>query len=145
MAPHGRTIIVIGSGPKIGSHVAALFATRGFTQVALLSRNEARLKEDQAFVLQRVVEAGIKSITIKTYPVDLQAEPERLQEALQKVGKDLGVPEVVVFNASKLEASAMFEYEERSMEQSFRVGNSISISVRVLKNHASCNTAGIPS
>lgn len=116
-----RTIVVLGSGPKIGSHVAALFATRGFTNVALLSRNSDRLKEDQAFVLEQAVKAGIKSITIKVYSIDLQGDVESVRAVLRKVESDLGPPEVLLYNASKLERSAMFEYQEKSMEESYRV------------------------
>lgn len=42
---HG-TLLVLGSGPGIGVHVAQLFAERGFQQVILASRDAARLKKE---------------------------------------------------------------------------------------------------
>lgn len=45
MAPHG-TLLVLGSGPGIGVHVAQLFAERGFRQVILASRDASRLQKE---------------------------------------------------------------------------------------------------
>jgi len=124
MSSSSKTIVVLGSGPKLGSHVAALFASRGFNNVALLSRNEDRLKEDQQFVLEQAVKGGVKNIEIKVYPVDLQGDPQVLRDVLKVVENDLGPPEVLLYNASKLERSAMFEYTEMALEQGYRVSSS---------------------
>jgi len=45
-----RLIVVLGSGPGIGSQTAAHFAAQGFNRVALLSRNKQRLPEDAATI-----------------------------------------------------------------------------------------------
>ena len=125
MSSSNKTIVVLGSGPKIGSHVAALFASRGFNNVALLSRNADRLKEDQQFVLEQAVKGGVKNIAIKVYPVDLQGDPQAIRNVLKTVETDLGPPEVVLYNASRLERSSMFEYTEIALEQGYRVSTII--------------------
>ena len=40
-----RLLVIVGTGPGIGLAAASLFASKGFN-VALLSRNPDRLKED---------------------------------------------------------------------------------------------------
>lgn len=72
-------------------------------------------------MLEQAVKAGVKSITIKFYPIDLQGDAEDVRAALRKVESDLGPPEVLLYNASKLEPSVMFDYQEKSMEESYRV------------------------
>jgi len=121
MSLSSKTIVVLGSGPKIGRHVAALFATHGFDNIALLARNVDRLRDDQEFVLEQAKKGGAKRIAIKVYPVDLQADPQDLKDVLSAVENDLGPPEVVVYNASKLEKSAMFEYTENALVENYKV------------------------
>jgi short-subunit dehydrogenase len=54
----GKALVVLGSGPGIGVGVACNFAVRGFTHVALVSRDQDRLKKDQDTVLDAIQERG---------------------------------------------------------------------------------------
>ncbi|KAF2437098.1 NAD(P)-binding protein [Tothia fuscella] len=112
-----RLIIILGSGPGIGVGVASHFASKGFNKIALLSRNADRLKEDAMRVEST---EGVKGITVKTYTVDL-AESGSLVGVLDEVEKELGVPEVVVYNASLLGGSKFFEVEEEEVQKSLQI------------------------
>jgi NAD(P)-dependent dehydrogenase (short-subunit alcohol dehydrogenase family) len=98
MAPGNKVLIVIAAGPLIGVAVAALFASRGFTHVALLSRDSKRLKEDYARVSPNG--KGPHAI-VQTFSADV-SDPVNLTEALQQVEADFGVPEVIVYNGSRI-------------------------------------------
>ena len=50
----GKTLVVLGSGPGIGVAIAKTFSVRGFTHIALVSRNEERLRKDEDAVLDAV-------------------------------------------------------------------------------------------
>jgi short-subunit dehydrogenase len=50
----GRTLIILGSGPGIGVSVAKTFCVRGFTHVALVSRDKKRLDQDEDDVLDAI-------------------------------------------------------------------------------------------
>jgi NAD(P)-dependent dehydrogenase (short-subunit alcohol dehydrogenase family) len=120
MSPPNRLIIILGSGPGIGVGVAAYFASQGFDRVALLSRNAERLKVDAESVHSTVKQAGAAAATVKTYPVDLADSPALLK-VLEAVEKELGVPEVVVYNASLLARSKFFELREQDIEAGLKV------------------------
>jgi NAD(P)-dependent dehydrogenase (short-subunit alcohol dehydrogenase family) len=109
-----RFILVLGSGPGIGVGVASCFAEKGFRKVALLSRNAARLKEDAASVTT-ASEAGVK-----TYAADL-ADSEGLKTVLSTIETEMGIPDVVVYNASHLTKSTLGEYGEDEVEVDLRV------------------------
>ena len=79
----GKTLLVFGSGPGIGTSVASTFAVRGFTHIALVSRDSARLKEDQDRVLDAIQERGY-SCQVKTWTCDV-ADLEALRKLLKEV------------------------------------------------------------
>jgi NAD(P)-dependent dehydrogenase (short-subunit alcohol dehydrogenase family) len=47
---HHGALVIFGSGPGIGVHVASRFARGGFEKVVLVSRDAARLRND-AFIV----------------------------------------------------------------------------------------------
>jgi len=120
MTVSDRLIVVLGSGPGIGIGVASLFASRGFSRVALLSRNAERLQTDAKSVLGAVNGSESHSVNVKTYSVDL-ADSKALERALGQIESDLGVPEVVVYNASHLTTSKFFNYTEEEINEDLKV------------------------
>jgi len=111
-----KLIVILGSGPGIGVGVASLFASRTFTKVALLSRNTERLREDA----ESVRKAASKDAVIKTFSIDL-ADTKAIERVLSEVEKELGAPEVVVYNASNVSGSRFFAYGEEGVEKDFKV------------------------
>lgn len=77
-APHGA-LVIFGSGPGIGVHVASRFARGGFEKVVLLSRNHRRLSDD-AFL----VHSNAPQVEVSTIAVDLTV-PADLDRALQEI------------------------------------------------------------
>jgi NAD(P)-dependent dehydrogenase (short-subunit alcohol dehydrogenase family) len=120
MSSSNRLIVILGSGPGIGVGVASYFASQGFNHVALLSRNAERLAVDAESVHSAVKEAGAAEATIKTYPVDLADSPALLK-VLQTLEAELGVPEVVVYNASLVSGSRFFAIGEEDIEAGLKV------------------------
>jgi short-subunit dehydrogenase len=111
-----RSILILGSGPGIGVGVAAHFAAQGFNKVALVSRNADRLeKEDKVTVSKATPEAEVK-----TYAADL-SKYEDIPELLSTIEKDIGVPEVIVFNAAHLTKSVVGEYTAKEVEFDLQV------------------------
>jgi NAD(P)-dependent dehydrogenase (short-subunit alcohol dehydrogenase family) len=111
-----KLLIMLGSGPGIGVGVSSYFAARGFNKIALLSRTAERLQIDA----DSVKKAASPGTEIKTYAVDL-ADTKAIEKALVDVEKDLGTPEVVVYNASHLTQSKLFEYGEGEIEVDLKV------------------------
>jgi NAD(P)-dependent dehydrogenase (short-subunit alcohol dehydrogenase family) len=117
-----KVLVVVAAGPLIGVGVAAFFAQKGFTHVALLSRNAERLLQD-AKDAGLPVRADEKSITIKTYAADVTI-PKSLNDALRKVEADFGVPEVVVYNGSRVSFASLSHWDnwtEEDMVTDFKV------------------------
>jgi NAD(P)-dependent dehydrogenase (short-subunit alcohol dehydrogenase family) len=111
-----KLLIMLGSGPGIGVGVSSLFASRIFNKIALLSRNAERLKTDA----ERVQKAATPGTEVRTYSVDL-ADTKAIETALAAVEKELGTPEVVVYNASHLTGSKLFTYTEEDIEIDLKV------------------------
>jgi NAD(P)-dependent dehydrogenase (short-subunit alcohol dehydrogenase family) len=82
MATKSPVVLILGSGPNIGHHVAQSFAAKGY-KIALVSR---KAKEEDSV-------AG-DSISISS---DF-SKPESLIDVFAQVKKRLGIPSVVVYN-----------------------------------------------
>ncbi|KAJ5409145.1 short-chain dehydrogenase [Penicillium cosmopolitanum] len=83
MASTTPVILILGSGPNIGHHVAQAFATKGY-KVALASRS---LKEEASNADQIHISADL-------------SDPHSVKSIFSKVKASLGLPSVVVYNAS---------------------------------------------
>ena len=118
MSNTNRTILILGSGPGIGVGVAAHFASKGFTHVALVARNAQRLENEDA---ASVREAAPKTV-VKTYAADL-SDYEGVPKLLEKIVADAGIPEVVVYNASHLTKGEVGVYEANDVEVDLRVSS----------------------
>ncbi|PMD23843.1 putative short-chain dehydrogenase [Hyaloscypha hepaticicola] len=82
MSSTSPVLLILGSGPRIGSHVARAFAAKGY-KVALASR--------------KVKEADNTADQINI-PSDL-SDPNSVVNAFSKVKELIGTPSVVVYNA----------------------------------------------
>lgn len=96
-AEHGA-LVVVGSGPGIGSHVAAQFARGGFKKVILMSRNLDRLRVDAV-----VVQSASPGVDVIIVSVDL-SDTAKVRQALLEVDRRMGAVrlECVVYNASRV-------------------------------------------
>lgn len=95
----GKLLLLLGSGPGIGVAVASTFAVRGFTHVALVSRDETRLSKDQDSVLDAIQERGY-SCQVKTWICDL-TDLVKLERVLGEV-EGWATLECVLFNAARV-------------------------------------------
>lgn len=110
-------LIIFGSGPGIGVHVASRFAREGFAKVILLSRDATRLAND-AFI----VYSNAPQVEVSTVAGDL-ASPIDLQRALQKISDVLGdTPvECVLYNAAKATRTVLLEESPADLRTSLEV------------------------
>ncbi|CAL5871784.1 uncharacterized protein PFLUO_LOCUS6037 [Penicillium psychrofluorescens] len=83
MASTSPVILILGSGPNVGQHVARAFAAKGY-KVALASRS---LKEEDSNADQIHISADL-------------SDPHSVKGIFSKVKASLGLPSVVVYNAA---------------------------------------------
>lgn len=114
----GKTLAVLGSGPGIGVAVAKVFSVRGFTHVALVSRDESRLEKDQDEVLDAIQERGY-SCQVKTWKCDL-AHFDQLGKTLDEI-EQFGSLECVLFNAARVAGKPPLEESIEAIQDDFRV------------------------
>lgn len=114
----GKTLLILGSGPGIGVAVARNFSVRGFTHVALVSRNKDRLAQDEDQVLTAIQERGY-SCQVKTYVCDI-SDLEQLKGTLGEV-RGFGTLECVLFNAARVSGGPPLEESTEAIERDFRV------------------------
>ena len=142
--PPAGSLIVVGSGPLIGSHTAQLFASKSFTHIALISRSQSKLDRDAAFVTS-VASAAV----IRTYTADVTVQSE-LNSALTQAIADVGLPEVVLYNAARIKFGNLGEYSHDDMVCDFKVPNlglytTASVLLPHLQALAKNNTAAHPA
>ena len=116
MAPLGP-IFIVGSGPMIGSHTARLFATRGFTHVALFARSTSNLSRDASFIASTA-----SSAAVRTYVADV-TDHAALTGALNKAVSEVGAPEVVVYNAARINYGEFGQYSPADILEDFKIPN----------------------
>lgn len=116
MTPAG-SIFVIGSGPMIGSHVARLFATHGFSHIVLFSRSTVHLARDASFVT-----SAAPSASVTTYAVDV-ADHTSFTSVLEQAISEAGEPEVVIYNAARINYGLVGEYAPSDIVEDFKVPN----------------------
>ncbi|CAM1507791.1 Fc.00g046390.m01.CDS01 [Cosmosporella sp. VM-42] len=110
-----RPLVVIGSGPGIGRHVACLFASRRFNKIALVARSQEKLARDQEAVT--AVLPG--KLTVRAYSVDV-TETEKFAIVMDQIRRDLGSPEFVFYNAAEIAMTKLFETGEDQMIYDFK-------------------------
>ncbi|KAF0327908.1 hypothetical protein GQ607_004739 [Colletotrichum asianum] len=110
-----QTLLVIGAGPLIGRSVATLFASKRYSNVALIARREEQLQ-----IEKKAVEEAAPSATVKTYTADI-TDPEAFTKVLDQADADLGKPSCVFFNAARVQMSEMLVHDVKEMEYDFKV------------------------
>jgi NAD(P)-dependent dehydrogenase (short-subunit alcohol dehydrogenase family) len=115
----GKTLVVLGSGPGIGIAIAKAFSVRGFTHVALVSRNKERLAQDEDGVLDAIQERGY-SCRVKTWVCDI-ADLRQLNSTLKEI-ESFGSLECVLFNPARVAGQPPLEESTEAIEADFRVG-----------------------
>lgn len=115
-----KTLVILGSGPGIGVHIASHFAVSGFTHIALVSRSAARLAQDEDTVLSAIQERGY-TCRVQTWSCDL-SDLSELRRTLAEIG-GFGRLECVVFNAARVAGCAPLEESTEALERDFRVTN----------------------
>jgi NAD(P)-dependent dehydrogenase (short-subunit alcohol dehydrogenase family) len=114
----GKTLVILGSGPGIGIAVAKVFSVRGFTHVALVSRNKERLAQDEDNVLDAIQERGY-SCRVKTWVCDI-SDLKQLNATLKEI-ESFGSLECVLFNPARVAGKPPLEESSEAIEADFRV------------------------
>jgi NAD(P)-dependent dehydrogenase (short-subunit alcohol dehydrogenase family) len=114
----GKTLVILGSGPGIGIAVAKVFSVRGFTHVALVSRNKERLAQDEDGVLDAIQERGY-SCRVKTWVCDI-SDLKQLNSTLKEI-ESFGSLECVLFNPARVAGEPPLEESTEAVEADFRV------------------------
>lgn len=110
MSATNRTLVVIGSGPGIGRSVAALFASKRYNNVALISR-----RPEQLALEREAIEAVGQDIKVRTFAVDV-ADTEALLGALGEAEAHFGKAECIFYNASRVLPSKLLEHDIKEVE-----------------------------
>lgn len=119
-----RTILILGAGPGIGRSVATLFASKRFRNVVLIARSAEHLAAEKAAVENAV---GAHQVSVRTYAVDT-THTQDLLAALDDADAAFGKPELVFYNAARVQPSAFFTHPLEDMEYEIKVFNSLSFS-----------------
>ena len=116
-----RLLLVIGSGPGIGRHVASTFISHGFSRVALVARKAESLQADLASLeaLQQD-KSPVGRLAVQTYQADITEEAS-FGAVLERIGQEMGRPECVLFNAASVTPTALLGVEEEQMIHAYKV------------------------
>ena len=113
-----KTLVVLGSGPGIGVAIASTFAERGFTHVALASRDEGRLVQDQGRVMAASRENHL-DVQVRTWVCDL-SNLGQLNNTLAEI-ESFGSLECILFNAARVGGKPPLAETVEDIERDFRV------------------------
>jgi len=102
-----ETALIVGVGPAVGASLARLFAGEGMT-VALSAR-----KAD-------TIEPLAKEIGGKAHACDATKEDD-VAALFEKVDKDLGTPDLVIYNAGTFSIMSVLETEADHFEDSWKI------------------------
>lgn len=106
---------IVGAGEGLGRSLAEKFASKGF-DLALISRSEAH--GIAAMDAARQVDSTRK---VEFFPADATV-PETIEDAFSEIGKRLGDPSVVIYNArGSFEACEPLDMTYEALEDTFRV------------------------
>lgn len=119
MPPAHGALLVIGSGPGIGQHVAIAFAERGFSEIILMSRNNNRLPKDAA-----AVRSDCNNVCVDEIVADC-ADADSVGTALKAADRSLGQTplECVLCNSARPGSSHFFDFEAERLEADLQVSH----------------------
>ena len=102
-----ETVLIVGAGAGLSASVAPRFAKDG-AQIALVARDTEKLDDLAA------------ELGAKTYPCDV-TERAAVDAMAGAVTRDLGVPDVVLFNASGRQRGPFTELDPEAVKQALLV------------------------
>jgi NAD(P)-dependent dehydrogenase (short-subunit alcohol dehydrogenase family) len=112
-------LLVLGSGPGIGSQTAKRFAEKHhFSHIALASRNAERLNAEA----EEVRKIAGKDVKVTTHVTDM-SDMKSLSNTLQEVEK-LTPLECVFYNGARINITDPLKAPIEELEQDYRVCNS---------------------
>ncbi|KAL7935112.1 NAD(P)-binding protein [Trichoderma chlorosporum] len=111
-----NAVVIVGSGPGIGTNTAAVFAAKKFNKIALVARNPTQLEKDAA----TVTSASNGNVTVKTYSTDV-IDPTKFTATLQQISQDLGTVEVILYNAAIVAESRHIEVSNEELIRDFMI------------------------
>jgi NAD(P)-dependent dehydrogenase (short-subunit alcohol dehydrogenase family) len=103
-----ETAVIVGVGPNLSASIARLFAKEGM-RVALAARNADKLG------------ALAKETGGRTYACDA-SKPDDVAKLFAAIDKDIGAPDVVVYNASGRARGPIVEIDPADVERALSVG-----------------------
>jgi NAD(P)-dependent dehydrogenase (short-subunit alcohol dehydrogenase family) len=108
---NGQVAAILGVGPGLGAAVARRFAREGFA-VALMARSE----ESLAGVREEIEGNGGTALPVAADATD----PALVEEAFGRVRRELGDPEVFVYNAGAFQMGGILEIPPERFDECFR-------------------------
>ncbi|KAI6863144.1 hypothetical protein KC343_g4806 [Hortaea werneckii] len=118
MSSTGHVLVVLGSGPGIGSATAIEFAATGsFSKIVMVSRKEARLRSES----EAVREAATSNVEVISISCDL-SDLSALKKALKEV-ESLGPLGGIFFNAARIHIVDPLTALVDELEEDFRTTN----------------------
>ena len=108
-----QVALVFGVGPGLGLSLVNCFANAGM-RVGMAARQTEHLNTWSA----EISDTGQQA---KAFPCDVTSEAN-VAETFAKIQKDLGIPDVVVFNAGAFLPAQVLDIKVEDFEQCWRVG-----------------------
>ncbi|MBO1307314.1 SDR family NAD(P)-dependent oxidoreductase [Enterococcus sp. 669A] len=107
-----KVVTIVGAGPGIGNHVAEKFGNGNF-RVVLISRDQQKLEK-------YAEELEAKNIETLTVAADA-ADSDSLTAAFKKIKDQVGVIDVLVYNAAKLVPKKPSELSSQELMDFYQV------------------------
>ncbi|MGN8159961.1 SDR family NAD(P)-dependent oxidoreductase [Salinisphaera sp. SWV1] len=109
--PARETAIVFGVGPGLGWALVQRFVTANM-QVGAVARDEAKLN---------ALIHAVDSQDVRPYAADV-SNGEEVLRVFDRVERDFGVPDVVVFNAGAFQKNNVLDIDPADFERCWRIG-----------------------
>lgn len=107
-----KTIIVIGAGPGNGNAIAREFASHDF-RVVLMARNQEHLER---------YKKGFEAEGIETYVKTMDAaKPETVVSAIEETVRELGTPDVLVYNVGVTEPDGDRKIDSKLLLERYQI------------------------
>lgn len=106
-----KTAIIFGVGPGLGWALARRFVAENM-QVAVVARDKSRL--------ETAIESG-QFAGVRGYGADV-SNHEDVSRVFDSVDRDLGEPEIVVFNAGAFQKNLVLDINPADFERCWRIG-----------------------
>ncbi|KAI7377563.1 hypothetical protein KC336_g19528, partial [Hortaea werneckii] len=118
MSSTGHVLVILGSGPGIGSAAAKEFAATGsFSKIVMVSREEARLHKES----ELVKEAAASNVEVVSITCDL-GDLAALKKVLGEI-EDVGPLGGIFFNAARINIVDALTASVDELEEDFRTTN----------------------